>query len=170
VLSISARPQPGDGTLLEQIHASSRLNQRRLLRLDPLRLEQRLAQLAERCVQLPEGLIDRLSDRLERDSCVHPVAGLLAFLAVIAGDVPADLCDRVRFRSLSGWASTGSSRFALFRPWLPLACRTFVVAFLREGLWLGQHGDQLHADSFFIFLLIWFASDRNRAIWRRAAF
>jgi len=80
----TAQTQPGDGNLAgRRIHRFEQMNQRRLSGFGT-RCAGATAGPARRALrgQLPEGLeLDRLSDRPGRESCLHPVAGLLAFLA-----------------------------------------------------------------------------------------
>ena len=153
VLSISARHNQGMETLLEQIHRFEQIEPAPLAPAGPAALEQRLAQLAERCVQLPEGLIDRLSDRLD-GILLHPVAGLLAFLAVMLAMFQLIYAIGVPIQEVLALGFDWIQQVALFPALAAVGLPDFVVAFLAEGLWLGLSTVISFMPIIFIFYLM----------------
>jgi len=153
VLSISARHNQGMDTLLEQIHRFEQIEPAPLAPAGPAAPEQRLAQLAERCVQLPEGLIDRLSDRLD-GILLHPVAGLLAFLAVMLAMFQLIYAIGVPIQEVLALGFDWIQQVALFPALAAVGLPDFVVAFLAEGLWLGLSTVISFMPIIFIFYLM----------------
>jgi len=153
VLSISARRNQGMGALLEQIHRFEQIQPAPLAPTGPAALEQRLAVLAERCVQLPEGLIDRLSDRLDR-ILLHPVVGLLAFLAVMLAMFQVIYAIGVPIQEVLGLGFDWIQQAALIPALAAVGLPDFLEAFLAEGLWLGLSTVISFMPIIFIFYLM----------------
>ncbi|MCT0200293.1 ferrous iron transport protein B [Synechococcus sp. CS-1325] len=136
VLVISARRNQGIAELLRWIHQADQIHPAAPIALTPSGLDQRLLELNERCVQLPEGLFDQLSHQIDR-VLLNPGVGMVAFLAVMLAMFQLIYAIGVPIQELMGLGFDAIQRSALLPALAVIGLPEFLIGLLSDGLWLG---------------------------------
>jgi len=136
VLLISARRNQGITALLDRIHHSDQIRPAAAFALTPAELDQRLLDLNRHCVQLPEGLFDRLSHQIDR-VLLHPAMGLLAFLAVMLAMFQLIFAIGGPIQAAMGLGFDAIQRTVLLPALTAIGLPDFLIGLLSDGLWLG---------------------------------
>jgi ferrous iron transport protein B len=137
VVAISARRNQGIAALLDRIHQADQI-QPAPIRTAPTaaELEQRLQELNERCVQLPEGLFDRLSHRLD-GILLNPAVGLGAFLAVMLAMFQVIYAVGGPIQEAMGAGFDWVQGTLLVPALAAVGLPGFLVGLVSDGLWMG---------------------------------
>jgi ferrous iron transport protein B len=149
VVAISARRNQGIGELLERIHAGGATA--RPVPEDSL--EEHLDRLVRRCVQVPERVENRGTRRADR-VLLHPLAGLVAFLAIVLVMFQLIYSVGTPVQELLGHGFDGIQNQLLLPGLERIGTPPLLRSFLVEGVWLGVTTVSSFLPIIFLFYLV----------------
>ena len=148
VVAISAKRNEGIGELLDRLALPQPPSQRPGAQLDAA-----VDALVSRCVSLPPRLVHRRTRAIDR-LLLHPLAGLLAFLAIVLGLFQLLYAAAAPLQELLGVLLDGLQN-AVLEPLLQrLEAPELLRGFLIDGVWMGVGTVATFLPLIFLFYLV----------------